>query len=386
VPTLWVRFGFNLEDYSVESSGLIDDGHHHGPLFHRWLPNGENDAIALNPSDPGADLKVWFERRGFVNKNGFIEFDHNRKEVDDTLVLRQAVLDAGPLRGLLRLDNMPESQLTALQESRTGDKEYLAIGKRIVNLIYEPVSAFINVLRTNGGQYWISEIPRWDSRYQSLGSYLRQSMQSQWSSDSGKSWTNLVPDQLRDEIIVEASRGYREYLTKDDWNQLRAISEGAYRPPLASFLLMSAHRLLDQGKTKEAIIDAVTALEIALGELLRNKLKGHPVLHDKIQPFWKLPLPAQMISVAAVLGISGEDLECAVECIEVRNDVVHEGCNPPNGLRTTVFKFLQIISALLPGPRFKFPHSEHSNRMGSGEEWETDAGAEPESHIVITAE
>jgi len=57
--------------------------------------------------------------------------------------------------------------------------------------------------------------------------------------------------------------------------------------------LNSNNRLLEQNDVKEAIIDAVTALEIALNDFLRGKLEWNKALLDKMQAFWNLPLPAQ---------------------------------------------------------------------------------------------
>jgi hypothetical protein len=54
---------------------------HYGPLFHRWLPDGDHDAIVLKTDDPNLELKVWFERRGFV-ENGNIQYSPSRFEVD----------------------------------------------------------------------------------------------------------------------------------------------------------------------------------------------------------------------------------------------------------------------------------------------------------------
>ena len=70
--------------------------------------------------------------------------------------------------------------------------------------------------------------------------------------------------------------------------------------------------------------------------------------------------------------MSGQDLECAIKVIDVRNGVVHEGCNPPHNIEREVSKLLEIVSTLLSGPKFKFPHVQHGNWIRSEEEWDND--------------
>jgi hypothetical protein len=45
---------------------------HQWPVFHRWLPDGEKDALTFDMKDPNITLKLWFERWGVV-QTGLIE-------------------------------------------------------------------------------------------------------------------------------------------------------------------------------------------------------------------------------------------------------------------------------------------------------------------------
>ncbi len=60
----------------------------HGPLFYRWLPDGEKNAITLSTNDDNANLKVWFERYGFVD-GGFVRFSYDRREVTPDIIHTQ---------------------------------------------------------------------------------------------------------------------------------------------------------------------------------------------------------------------------------------------------------------------------------------------------------
>jgi len=367
--TLLLKFKINLEEYDVSTYSQ-----HYGPLFHRWLPDGEKDAIVLDTGDPNAELKVWFERLGFKDKD-FIEFDYTRREVDPETIPKQAILEAGPLMGLLKIQALSEEESTPLRENKVGDARYVALGKKVVRLIHVPVARFLDVLRTNYGQYWIRGLEKWDSRKESLGRYCSSSLKLnlEWSLDEGETWARFMPDEptARLTVTMRMDRSFREYLTKDDWQQLAKVSREAYEPSLAAFLLAQAHQFLDQGNLKHALIEGVSALEVALEEFVRQKLDGDNSLAKSIQAFWQLPLPARLIPVVSTLGTARlEDVELAAEAIDMRNKVVHDGWDPPERAQHKLSGFLNTVAALVAGPRFKFPIVNPGNKIMPLEEWE----------------
>ena len=135
MPNLLLKFYVHLG----QPNGL---GRLNGPLFHRWLPDGEKDAINLYTGFPNIKLKVWFERLGFV-KDQFIEFDITRKEVDPAIIPMQAVLTAGPLFGLLEIQDISDEEAMCLSKQLTEDPIYLNLCKRVVDKVIQPrVSTF----------------------------------------------------------------------------------------------------------------------------------------------------------------------------------------------------------------------------------------------------
>src|SRR2546423_8090993 len=83
-----------------------------GPLFHRWLPDGEKDALILETGTPNTTLKVWFERRGYVDDR-HIKYDITRKEVDSAIIPTQAALVAGSLFGSLEIQGLTEEEVAS---------------------------------------------------------------------------------------------------------------------------------------------------------------------------------------------------------------------------------------------------------------------------------
>jgi len=214
---LLVRFGVRLNDNS-----LGDIGERHGPLFHRWLPDGEEDAITLDTKDPNLLVRVWFERRGCVVSR-FIVYDDERREVDPEVLAEQALLEVGPLSGELRVFGLSEEELATVVQHITGDEVYGALGKRAVKVLYASVSKLLDLLRINYGQYWIRELEPWDSREHSLGAYCRGVFGMVWSLD-GEHWSKFIPDEpISNLSIMVGRRSYSEYLSEEDWRQLEEV-------------------------------------------------------------------------------------------------------------------------------------------------------------------
>lgn len=371
--TLLLKFRIGSERRTI-TAGFLGGG----PLFHRWLPDGERDAIVLDTGDSNADLKVCFERRGFVD-DGWIRFDYERQEVDPEVIPTQAVLGAGPLIGSLEIRGLPGEQITPVRENDIGDAGYVALGKRVVkNLLYPHVDRFLSILRANYGQYWIPELQRWDSRKRSLGDYCKWILDLRWSLDGGETWAPFVPDMPRRapeaEITLEY---YRQYLTKQDWHDLAGAFAEGYEPPNAALILARAHGFFDQGDIRQAIIEGVSALEVAISGFMRKDFHNIDALVESLQAFWGLPLRTQMVVVATIFGrIPQQDIEDTIRVIDMRNKVVHEGWSPPDEAEVRFSGLRNTVAALVLGPRLRFPTASPAIAIMAAENWEKEAQLE----------
>ncbi len=357
MQTLLLRFKVNVHDPSLPSYWLGS-----GPFFHRWLPDGEKDAIVLDTGEPDVDLRVWFERLGFVDGWRGIVFDEERREVSPDVMRTQAVLAGGPLVGSLEIRGLGEGAVAAVRGGRTEHADYVGLGKRIVrNLLVSHVNRFLRILRVNYGQHWIVEIEEWDSRYRSLAEYCERPLGLTWSLDGGETWAPFHPGRGEGGNVARHDGKpfpdlFREYLSEVDWRQLGLLIRDGYEPSTGALVLAQAHRFLGRGDVRQAIIEGVCALEVALSEFVRDRLGCDRDLAECMQSFWNLPLRAQVIVVATTLGgIPEQGIEDSVELVRVRNDMLHKGKVPPDDAVRRMSGLMNTVAALLSGQTFRFP-------------------------------
>ena len=361
---LLLRFAIILQEYSLD-----EIARHDGPLFHRWLPDGQKDGINLSTGDKNISLKVWFERWGFVD-GGWIRFKLNERKVDAAIIPKQAILDAGPLIGNLEIIGLTDDELKVLKENLIGDESYISLGKRIVNILYPPVSNLIEILRTNYGQHWISKLNKWDSRKESLGNYC-SSIQLAWRLNENEPWKKFKPNESQQSIILDIKKDYSEYLNATDWKEIEKVVNEGYMPNLSAYALVRTHQLLDFGSLKYAFIEGVIALELALNEFILNRLKSNKLLIEANQAFWNLPLRSQLITMTSlIVDISQSDIEKAMQAIDIRNKIIHEGWEPSKDTSEKIEGLLKVVAKLVKGPRFRFPTAFPSNEIKPIEEWE----------------
>lgn len=322
--TLTLRLNLDL---TWESSGPAL-ANANGALFHRWLPNGKEDAISLAPPDAQQRLSVWFERCGYVDgAGGFIVFDYKRRDVDATVIPRQGRLDAGPLRGECTI-RCTDEELTAVRSAKEGDAAYVAVGKRAVEFLQPKLSEFIDILRYRFGQYWLEPLHPWDSRRESLGHYCA-SLGLSWLGDAD-TWDRFRPTPMSATMIVSRNRDrdFDQLLTESDWRELqRTCNASGAGLHLALPLLGRVGELIDGGELRAAFLEAHSAAEVALAARMalaagdsEELVKRRNEIKDK------LSVAARIWAVLALdTSFPKESLEAAIAAVEIRNKIAHEG-------------------------------------------------------------
>jgi hypothetical protein len=279
---------------------------------------------------------------------------------------RQAKLDTGPLLGEARFNNVTDAELEAVQDDRVGSEEYITLGKRLVEFLYPTLSNFISILRTQYGQYWLRELEPWNSRKQSLGQYCSTTLGLKWRDENEKQWKPFRPTELQQHLTlrVPRGRGWAEYLTKDDWEQLASSFDPDRAPSLAAIILGKAYEFCDNEELRQAFVEGVTALELALNEFARRKQIDGPLSRQELGRVLKLQVREKFSATALMSDwVSKSAIEETLKAINIRNEIVHDGYTPEPSDEHVLRTLFQTITAFLHGDEYKFPVLIAGNRL-----------------------
>ena len=348
---LWFQVKLEQRDYGRTR---------HGPIFTRWLPAGRKSALHFKTGYPEAEMLVWFERQGRTDSEGVTEFEKGKRSVNPQAIKNQGGLEAGDLFGLLALEEISGTEIRCLKERRYGDATYLNLGKRVVNLIHPSVSRMLDLLRVVYGQFWLPQLPRYDSREWSLGSYCCDVLGLEWSLDEKGGRVSFLPDltsRFSPVVVVSTStKAFLTYLTRSDWMELQRLINMSDDVPLAGRILSNARSLKAQGEIRLAIVVATTALEVAIKSKMRQMLRNSKECSDKAQVFYSLSLAQQVAILGSTLkGVSVAKLEQCLLGIQSRNSVIHEGAHPKEIPGSQWDGLFNVTASLLEPPTYKLP-------------------------------
>jgi len=172
-----------------------------------------------------------------------------------------------------------------------------------------------------------------------------------WKDDEAAEWKDFVPDEPS---YTAHGRSGTELLGEADWRKLSQAIGSGYEPLTAAQLVGRAYEVLEGGDLRYAVAEAVTALEVGLGEMIRSRVG--PLMSEKIKAFWNLSITAQLATAATlVAGLDQDQLRLAFEAIEMRHRVVHEGETPAQSSSEAIRALLRVAAHFIGGPPFKFP-------------------------------
>jgi hypothetical protein len=133
------------------------------------------------------------------------------------------------------------------------------------------------------------------------------------------------------------------------------LIKNEYQPPLSTSLVSEAHLLEDSEEIRHSYIIAVSALERIMSELVNSKMKSFTkILTQLIESKNK----TKLIVVAGLLGVPTDDLNKAIDAIDIRNKIIHEGILDDKNhydILHGLFRTISLINQSLGGPKCKFP-------------------------------
>ncbi len=211
-------------------------------------------------------------------------------------------------------------------ETRRLAVDYQDLGLRVLGTVLHVTNRVVAWAYAERGQYWLEEREIESSMAMMMS--RNNEFNARASIDSGPLVRWCPP--FRDTMVVVA---HRNGLQSDDWLALTEfLRERERRPSLVGELLGNAKALLSQGHNRAALIEGVTALEVAFRAFLR---RPHPVALQRAQTVTGGHLKATvehlgftaMVKYLLPLILEGLPKAHAVSCaaLDERHSVVHHG-------------------------------------------------------------
>lgn len=354
-----IKFGLWIQDHEVNELEK-----HDGPVFTRWLPNGENDALKISLENYSSEVLLWFERHGYVSDSGFIEYEHKRFEIDENVLPLQAKVYAGALYGKIVLNEVTHDQINSLKEHDVESEEYINLGKFILKKILDPILVkFTKILKNTYGQYWIGQYKPFDSRKLALSNHCSK-LNMKWYLHDGESG-EFIPGKKEIETLGFTSYfcNEKEYISERDWFNLETLLNDQFIPSVSSVFASRANRLLEEGRYAHSLLESVTAIELSIEEYVRRSINNSSELEEYMKSFWKNPLPTRISLVASLAGVNSNDIAQSISGVTERNKFVHDGKEPDSSIAGLIEGLLRAISYLNENQKLKYPSAGKSNSL-----------------------
>jgi hypothetical protein len=189
------------------------------------------------------------------------------------------------------------------------------------------VNRLIAYARVEKGQHWLEPLVCAPDRMDVFTSFRATVMipPHDWAT-----WHPYTP------IILHARRPERErYLARDDWSQVTEFMNSEQRPNLVLELLANAESLLYDGIRRSAVIEGVSALEIAISDFAKApRLDALEIprrvptetLKDQIEALGLRGSVRYLLPLLFSSDILADSVLTGCQAaVNARNDLVHHG-------------------------------------------------------------
>ncbi len=210
--------------------------------------------------------------------------------------------------------------------------EYKRLGELSLKSAINACNRLISFARDIKGQYWLDIL---DADRENI-LYLNNLWRAEASIDSGNKFRWAPPG--TNEIIHEFYIDSETTIKQEEWSEVREFFNSNSRPRFVLTLLSNARYLKDQGHKRSAVIDCVTALEVAVNEfgkspkiddLCISEYKSRIDMKNLGKQFDHLGFSGSLRYLVPILlnyeELSNDVLDKCYDAITVRNNVVHNG-------------------------------------------------------------
>jgi hypothetical protein len=335
-----------------------------GPFFHRWIPDSCDNAVVLPITEKGIIIKIWFE----ISKQTIVILD--KKNINE-----DGKIEAGNLIAECSNIKISSELLEKLNNSVLNDPDLVKFSKDLYKYITHEINKFIKILSHLYGQYWLSEIPTFDSRLGSISYYWNAS----WKKNETDTFKQFLVDECSITIYSKTDENkndnleFKNYINISDWLEIpNHMQGGTYLDNIVFELIASANKHSKTNRLGFAFIDAYVALEIALNDLYKSKFNNSSAIDTKINDYLNnVDLPTKFVITAShYADLKKEQIENALESLKIRNKVAHEGYLPNSREKKYLYDLLDVINLLSGFPKIRRTKIIQGNLSASAEKWE----------------
>lgn len=142
-------------------------------------------------------------------------------------------------------------------------------------------------------------------------------------------WHDSNPIQVRRRVIMDFD--YGDPISQTRWSRLVMLAGAGSQPETQHLLLRDARSAQVRGQFRRVVLDAATAIDIALNRLLDEQHRQHPSpLADELirvsRNRWAMGTLRDLIA-----GFGELPPSMTAELITLRNDVIHKRAKKPTG-------------------------------------------------------
>ena len=330
--------------------------------FYQWLPDSRADALIRQEGDIIG--KLWLDYSCIMTAFGPVDEEFIKKRVN--LTVHKVYVD-------VTICNIDEDLLEFIFDERDAPKEihhgimptdavyrerqeaYLSLGVQVYKFAMNMFNRFVSFARNHKGQYWLPEYETDCKNLTSQNNHFQTIVKIDESD-----WVRWCP--LHTDITEVTLSNGNTSISKEDWQQVRNFVASNNRPNLVLELLANSEMLVNEGRRRSAIIEAASAMEVALFSFAKAPEINQVLPTVAANRIDSINLKSQIEH----LGFSGSfrylipllfaeellptsALKACYKIIEIRNNVVHHGQRDVDakGIRQMVAAARKVCQVLI---------------------------------------
>jgi hypothetical protein len=288
-------------------------------VFSGFLPETKEDALQL--TEGGYPVTIYLSDRknqmsGFI---GDIPSDRKQLETHKSLYCTGLTLEIEVAK--------PDPEVVASLETNQQTEKTEKFGREVFEIVLKVHNRLIDYFRNVAKMYRLKSV-NLDRKYHDY--FLNSYYKCVWL-DSGGKWREFRTDRKRS--IPPVTLSFEKGVDKEEWRQI-PIFIGEGKPvQMRHVLIANSLEYLSQNNGRLAVVEAVTALESAVKQLLPKVIlrcsRDAPQIGEKDldkvveKAGLRLVVELGLKLIMTPAGLSAEDIQIVGEAIHDRNKILH---------------------------------------------------------------